>query len=66
MEILNGCHKVICVGDTMDGEAKKAWVIPPGGRLVVDSILDNVRIAFVDTSDGLRVAIQVQRGLIVR
>lgn len=58
MIIHNGSDQTICVGDTLIGPPRdKAMAMPPGASLRIEELLPNLRLHFVTTPDGLRLAI---------
>lgn len=61
MWIHNGSKHEICVGQTLKGPpANPACMMKPGETLDIPAVLPQLRIEFVSTPDGLRVAIYEQ------
>lgn len=59
MRVLNMMSKPVCVGDTIEGEAKANWILKPGAEMIVADIFPTLGLAFVDTPDGLRVIVTI-------
>lgn len=57
MRVLNMTHKHLCVGDSMDSIPPDNWIIKPGGEMIVNGIFDGMKMAVVDTKDGIRITI---------